>query len=68
VDSLAAGQLGPGIDALLSHEVAHAQRAFDDLIPLDAFTRIEIDHKLIGMLDVLDRGVPGMQLDGADVD
>jgi hypothetical protein len=37
-------------------------------LPLDARSRIEIEHQGVGMLDVVDRAVPGVKLDGVDAD
>ena len=57
---------GPGLKSLGGEEIAQAQRRLGQELPLDARPRIEIEHQGIGVLDVVDRGVPGMQFDGAD--
>ena len=43
-------------------EIAKRQRSVHHKIPVDAFTRIEINDDPIRSFDVVDRGVPGMKL------
>jgi hypothetical protein len=47
-------------------QLAQFQRGILHEGPSDAFSRIEVDDQPIGMLDIVDRRIPGMQLDGAD--
>ena len=66
MDALAAGQFRPGIEACSLHDVAHLKRAFDHPAPFDALAWIEINDDAVGKLDVVDGGVPGVQLDCTD--
>jgi hypothetical protein len=47
---------------------AKVECGLHDGIPADALAAIEIDHDAVGMLEILNEGIPGMQLDRADLD
>ena len=50
------------------HEVAGAERRFHYLLPCHALARVYIDHQAVGVLEIRDGGVPGVQFDGANLD
>src|SRR5207244_3159626 len=60
--------LGVRGEAELVHHLAHDERDLPDIRPLSVRSRVEIDQQIVGPLDVLNAGVPGVQLDAAEVD
>src|SRR5258708_7436143 len=64
VQALAAGDIGPGREALLLQQAAEFKGGVDHERPFDAGAWIEIEHEAIGMLGVVNYGVPGMQFNG----
>jgi hypothetical protein len=68
VQSLAAGCLGPAIEAIGSKHATHPQRALNDEFPADALAWIEVKHQHVRAFDVIDGGLPRMNLNRPDLD
>ena len=45
--------------------IAHVDRTLDDSVPADALSRIEVEDEAIGLLRILQRGAPWMDLENA---
>src|SRR5688572_23472000 len=65
MNPFATGELGPALETFLLQQLAQCQCRIGDETPGDAVSRVQIEHHLIGALDVVDGRVPGMYLDDA---
>jgi hypothetical protein len=66
VNAFPSGKLWPTGKALALKDGAHTHRGINNTLPFHAFTRIKINHKRVGALDVVDRRIPGVQFNDAD--
>ena len=65
VQPLAAGGLDEGGEARGLEPGAHLAGGGDDLRPGHALARVEVHHDLVGALEVVERGLPGVDLERA---
>ena len=68
MQALAAGNLGPGLEALLFEQAAQVESRVDYEWPFDAGTGVEVEHEPIGVLNVVYCGVPRMQFEDAHLE
>ena len=68
MQALAAGRLRPAGQSLGLQQLAQAERRLCNDPPLETWSRIEVEHKRVGMLVVVDLGGPGVDFHHADLD
>src|SRR4030095_6165184 len=68
VRPLAPGRLEEALEPLVLQERAQQPGGRDDVAPPHAVAGIEIEDQTIGTLQPLDDGVPGVNLEDADLD
>src|SRR2546425_4522910 len=65
VQARAAGGLDKALEPQCAQRVADDARAADDASPRHLLARIEVEHESVGMLDVVDDAVPGVDFEDA---
>ena len=63
VQAFSAGHLGPARQTVAIQEIAKTKSGLDHEGPFDSVPRIEIEDASVGMLNVVHRSVPRMNLD-----
>src|SRR5947208_13398600 len=66
VQPATAGELGPGVEALIDQQITRCQGGLDDKIPCNPLAWIEIKDEMVRPLDVIDRRGPRMNFDNTD--
>ncbi len=67
MQALAAGGLDPGFQLETAQRIAHLESRFHDLGEAERGIRIQIDHEPVGVIGVVHRGAPPVQLDGVEL-
>ena len=67
VEALAAGGFHEGDEADAFEFALEVDGGLDDLAPLDAFARIEVEDDAVGLFEVAQVGAPGVELDAAEL-
>ena len=65
MQTLAAGCLDEAHKIEALEVIAHVDRTLNDSVPADALSRIEVKDEAIGLLRILQRGAPWMDLENA---
>lgn len=68
MNTLAAGQLGPGVEPFALYQRAKLERRVGHGLPPHALAGIEVDDNEVGLLKLLHNEIPAVQLDHPDRD
>jgi hypothetical protein len=67
MQALAAGRFQEALQSEIGEEVAHLDGGGFKHVDVEPFVRVEIEHQAIGLVEMIERYAPIVNLDSADL-